>query len=129
MIRLFRLSCQQRFRVGLHLGTTHNRASNARARAHTRTYGRTALSPVFLVVFVVVVARRRRSRRVVRLLAPFAPFARSHSTAYRTRNAGRKARTAQYTLYALRPSNPRPPLWSRDCSSFKVIDVLVRSRT
>lgn len=36
MIRLFRLSCQQRFRVGLHLG--YNNASRPTALAHKHTH-------------------------------------------------------------------------------------------
>lgn len=58
MIRLFRLSCQQRFRVGLHLG--HN-TSDQRARTHTdvRPNGGTLR---FLLRCRRVASSRRRRR-------------------------------------------------------------------
>lgn len=124
MIRLFRLSCQQRFRVGLHLGQ-HNRAT--RAHTQTRAESHSLSSPVFSRRPRRRRTRRRRRRKPSRSLS-FAPSPPAKLlTIYRTRNAGHRVRTAQYTLYAPKLSNPCALSQSRDCSSFKVIDVLVHS--
>lgn len=124
MIRLFRLSCQQRFRVGLHLGQ-HNRAT--RAHTQTGTESHSLSSPVFSRRPRRRRTRRRRRRKPSRSLS-FAPSPPAKlSTIYRTRNAGHRVRTTQYTLYAPKLSNPCALSQSRDCFSFKVIDVLVRS--
>lgn len=71
MIRLFRLSCQQRFRVGLHLGTTHKRAT--RAHTHGRTSERHSLSRLSRLSRRPRRRRRRRCRRVV-CLSPLRPL-------------------------------------------------------
>lgn len=128
MIRLFRLSCQQRFRVGLHLGQ-HNRDIHARARArtHARTYRRTRHSLSRLSRRPRRRRSRRRRRRRRRVVSLSSLFPAVTSAVYRKRNAGHTARTTQYALYAPRSSNHRAPFTSRDPASFKVIGVLVRS--